>query len=114
MRGSNAVISVALLVFSTPCHATTVRLTMYDDGLSCPANCDAHVVYHPSLDATEFAHAPSTPHAPYSRCSSGSECEVCFEDGHKQCLTVMYRGAGPTRNTFDFTPAFYEEVCSGQ
>jgi len=26
-------------------------------------------------------------------------------------MTVMYRGAGPGANTFDFTPAFYEEYC---
>ena len=27
---------------------------------------------------------------------------------------MMYRGAGPGRNTFDFTPAFYEEWCEKQ
>lgn len=91
--------------------AEAVRLTIYDDGMSCPGNCDAHVVLHPSLNGTEFAHAPATPKSPYSKCTDGAPCELCLVSGHQQCLSVMYRGAGPTLMTFDLTPAFYEQAC---
>lgn len=54
--------------------AKTVRLTIYDDGISCPGNCDADVVFHKTLNGTEFAHAPSTPAAPYSKCPEPAAC----------------------------------------
>ena len=88
-----------------------VRLTMYDDGLSCPGGCDAHVVFHGSMNGTEFAHDPSTSSAPFAKCSEGKPCRICIESGDKQCLAVTYRGAGPTKTTFDLTPAFYEATC---
>ena len=34
---------VALSGICLPAHAETVRLTVYDDGFSCPGDCDAHV-----------------------------------------------------------------------
>lgn len=93
-------------------QAETIRLTLYDDGLSCPGDCDAHVVFHKTLNGTEFAHAPETPAAPFSKCETGSVCRICIESGGKQCLQVRYRGGGPAPKTFDFTPAFYDEVCA--
>jgi len=91
--------------------AETLRLTVYDDGLSCPGGCDAHVVFHPSLNGTEYAHDPASQETPYSKCQDGAACEICCASGHQQCLTVLYRGAGPTAKTFDLAPAFYEQAC---
>ncbi len=104
-------ISLFLLLFAHQSSAETVRLTVYDDGMSCPGECDAHVVFHPSMNGTEFAHDPATPKTPYLKCTNGAQCEICFSSGKQQCLTVLYRGAGPTKNTFDLTPAFYDQAC---
>ena len=91
--------------------AEDVRLTVYDDGISCPGDCDAHVVFHSTLNGTEFAHSPKSAAAPYAKCTTGSECTICFASGNGQCMKVMYRGSGPTPSTFDLTPKFYEENC---
>lgn len=97
-----------------PVSAELIRLTIYDDGISCPAGCDAHVVFHSSLNGTEFAHNPKTIVAPFEKCVKGQTCRICLESGGKQCLQTTYRGAGPSKKTFDFTPAFYSKACSGQ
>jgi hypothetical protein len=94
--------------------AAEIRLTIYDDGLSCPGDCDAHVVFHPSLNGTEFAHDPATLTAPFAPCVNGKPCRICLESGGAQCLTVTFRGAGPSRMTFDLTPKFYEQACAGE
>ncbi|GAB7549425.1 hypothetical protein [Cupriavidus sp. 8B] len=88
-----------------------VRITMYDDGKSCPGGCDAHVVFEPALNSTQYAHAPSSQSAPFKACVNGANCEICLLPGLEQCLTVTYRGAGPGKRTFDFTPAFFESRC---
>lgn len=100
-----------LLLLPVSTQAEEIRLTLYDDGRSCPGNCDAHVVFHPSLNGTEFAHLPSSVTIPFQRCVSGATCQICFSSGLKQCLDVMYRGGGPSPKTFDLTPAFYAERC---
>lgn len=94
-----------------PLGAKTIRMTMYDDGKSCPGNCDAHVVFDSSLNRTEFAHDPTSRDEPYAACLSGSSCEICLVSGKQQCLTVIYRGNGPSKDTFDLTPAFFEARC---
>ncbi len=87
------------------------KLTIYDDGLSCPNQCDSHVVFHPSLNGTKFAqHPDSTPAKPRG-CLRDSDCRICFDDKAKECLVVPYRGNGPSKNTFDLTPAFYSLWC---
>ncbi len=40
---------LALALTSVAALAGDAKLTIYDDGLSCPASCDSHVVFHPSL-----------------------------------------------------------------
>ncbi len=100
-----------LLFFSSSSQAVTIRMTMYDDGRSCPANCDAHVVFDNALNGTQYAHRPDDG-IHFSKCQNGASCEVCLTDGRQQCLTVPYRGAGPGKETFDFTPAFYVEYCA--
>ena len=112
MRLTQVVLAL-LLIAPQLAVANTIRLTVYDDGLACPAGCDAHVVFHPSLNGTEFAHAPSTPSAPFAPCTRGQTCRLCLESGGRQCLEATYRGTGPGRDTFDFTPRFYETACAG-
>lgn len=87
------------------------KLTVYDDGRSCPARCDSHVVMHPSLNSTQYAHKSNSGAEILSPCLIGSDCEICFDDEAKECLITKYRGSGPGENTFDLTPAFYKEWC---
>lgn len=105
------ILMLGVFIWSFGVHASEIRLTMYADGKSCPANCDAHVVFDAKLNGTEFAHTPTSTTASYSKCIKGTECEICIASGRTQCLIVMYRGAGPSKNTFDFTPAFFEARC---
>ncbi len=92
--------------------AFSIQLTIYDDGKSCPGNCDAQVVFHQNMNGSEYAHKPGTTAPNFSRCTKGEKCEICFEsDNPSQCITVMYRGSGPPNQKFDFTPAFYSEWC---
>lgn len=115
MRSLAIVASLLLALFAPLTQAELIRLTVYDDGRSCPGNCDAHVVFHDSLRSldgvhgTEFAHLPGGGN---SRCVEGEKCEICIESGRKQCLEVIYRGRGPTVKTFDLTPAFFLEACA--
>ncbi len=87
------------------------KLTIYDDGLSCPNNCDAHVVFHQTLNGTKFAHSPNSTSAMPQRCAPNTDCRICFDDKAKECLITPYRGGGPSKNTFDLTPAFYSLWC---
>ncbi len=105
-----ALIAVVILAAGVRPADATPRLTIYDDGLACPGGCDAHVVFHPTLNGTAFAHAPASKPGAYDKCVVGSECRICF-DGANDCMTIMYRGDGPHPNAFDFTPAFYEAQC---
>lgn len=105
--------SLGLLALAGTLYAggpTAPRITIYSDGDSCPGGCDAHVVFHPSMNGTAYAHAPGSEAAP-SKCQNGSPCRVCLDADATACLEVTYRGAGPHRGTFDFTPAFFIERC---
>ena len=101
-----------LLAFESFILCAAPRLTIYDDGLSCPANCDSHVVMHPSLNGTKFAHRPNAQMEIFEPCTINSACVICLDGEAKECLVTPYRGSGPGENTFDLTPAFYEEWCS--
>lgn len=114
-RSGRLLLAIFMCVFEAgfvTAEATTVELTTYDDGLSCPHECDAHVVFHESMNGTQFAHAPKNPAKPYARCVPGNACRLCIESGEKQCLEAIYRGGGPPAGTFDFTPRFYSSVCA--
>jgi hypothetical protein len=117
-RGKLRTISFACLLFvftliSPQIHAQSIRLTIYDDGRSCPANCDAHVVFDRTLNGTIFAHDPSSSSASFKKCVINTQCQICFDDrSNRSCMTAMYRGNGPHPNTFDFTPNFYKQNCS--
>ena len=89
-----------------------MRATLYDDGLACPGDCDAHVVFAPRHNGTRNAFRPplegrSTPQA----CIPGEDCMICFDEPASSCLPALYRGAGPAERTFDFTPAFFAAHC---
>ena len=103
---------VFFLLLAPTVFAQGVRLTIYDDGFSCPADCDAHVVFHASMNGTKYAHSPASVPGRFDRCTVNSECRMCFDEHSQECMHVMYRGGGPHPHTFDFTPAFYEEHCS--
>ena len=103
--------AVSPLFFIQVAAAVSLNLTVYDDGLSCPFDCDAHVVMHKSMNGTKFAHNPDSIAPKYKKCDINKECEICFDRGGSECLTTMYRGEGPGKKTFDLTPKFYEEWC---
>jgi hypothetical protein len=112
MRLFTTLLLLIVAGIATPAASSqTVRLTIYDDGLSCPANCDAHVVFANSLNGTEFAHDPSQITPPFAKCVVGKTCRLCLVTSGKQCLEATYRGGGPAPMTFDFTPAFYSQAC---
>jgi hypothetical protein len=93
-------------------QARTMTATIYDDGKSCPNNCDAHVVFHPTHNGTRNAFDPSSSRAAPRKCIAGQPCKICFSEDEASCMLATYRGAGPAVGRFDFTPAFYEENCS--
>lgn len=92
--------------------AETMRATLYDDGLACPGNCDAHVVFAPRHNGTRNAFRPPLGNrGDPEECVSGESCMICFGEADSSCLVVLYRGNGPGERTFDFTPAFFSETC---
>jgi hypothetical protein len=90
---------------------TSLTPTAYDDGRSCPANCDAHVVVNPGHNGTARLRLPSSSADHPRPCVIGSRCLVCFSSDAKDCIETIYRGPGPPPGRADFTPAFYREVC---
>jgi len=109
------ILSFILLVWCAASAGQTaikMKLTMYDDGRSCPAGCDAHVVLHPTNNGTPNVSLPTSEAGTYKKCVSNQACNICFDTDPQSCMVVTYRGNGPHKNTFDFTPAFYEQNCS--
>jgi hypothetical protein len=92
--------------------AQTMLPTIYDDGKSCPNNCDAHVVFHNAHNGTANAFDPASSRSTPRTCAVGRPCRICFSSDADSCMTATYRGGGPARGRFDFTPAFFDENCS--
>lgn len=92
-------------------RAQEMRPTVYDDGKSCPAGCDAHVVFNPIHNGTRNAFDPASNRNAPRKCAVGQKCMVCFSSSDSSCIAVTYRGSGPPPTKFDFTPAFFEENC---
>jgi hypothetical protein len=86
-----------------------MQITVYSDGVSCPAGCDAHVVFNAADNGTGNAHLPGTANA---TCVKDSACRICFDAQLTQCMDVMYRREGPAPGRFDFTPAFFDSACA--
>lgn len=107
------VLVLVLLGWILPASAEEARLTIYGDGKSCPGDCDAHVVFHHSMNGTPHAHAIGGGSAAgeLPPCERGEMCRICFDGMPSSCIEVRYRGGGPGPWTFDFTPAFYLEWC---
>jgi hypothetical protein len=105
--------AIPLLFFllTAQADAPTMRLTIYDDGKSCPGDCDAHVVTNPSDNGTRFVSDPASPRSAPRACTRGRDCRICFGEAESTCMTALYRGSGPSRGTIDATPAFYAHHC---
>lgn len=97
--------------FFAPVQTRNMKPTIYDDGKSCPGNCDAHVVFHLNHNGTGNAFLPSSSRSNPRKCVPGGECRICFSREEASCMLALYRGGGPSPGRFDFTPAFYEENC---
>lgn len=104
-------LAVIAMLCTTPAFAENFLPTIYSDGASCPGGCDAHVVFHKSINGTKFASLPSSPRTSPVACKNGETCRICFDERDASCMEVLYRGNGPEKERFDFTPAFYEETC---
>jgi hypothetical protein len=106
------ILAFLIVLFSDhPASAREMQLTIYDDGYSCPANCDAHVVFAPSDNGTRYAFHPNSTRTQPEPCVRGETCVICFGESDKSCMSVMYRGHGPEAGRFDFTPTFYSANC---
>lgn len=100
------------LVMCQPAQARTMGLTIYDDGISCPAGCDAHVVINAADNGTGNAFSADSSRSSPRPCRNGEVCNICFTDAANSCMQAIYRGGGPPVGKFDFTPAFYDQNCS--
>jgi hypothetical protein len=111
---ASALLSVAWLAAAPASLAQgkDMKITIYNDGRSCPGGCDAHFVMHPGDNGTPNARLPASTAAAPQKCQAGAPCLICFDAGLTQCMPVLYRGGGPHPGTFDFTPAFFEEACA--
>ena len=100
--------------------ARRMTLTTYDDGRSCPAGCDSHVVFRSVHNGTANAFRPGTGADPFAirsaahlhKCTRGDPCVICFAPETSSCLITTYRGSGPKEGRFDVTPAFMREWCA--
>ncbi|PWT80589.1 MAG: hypothetical protein C5B44_05155 [Acidobacteria bacterium] len=102
---------ILFIAFAGNATARDMVLTIYDDGLSCPYECDAHVVMFHSDNGTRYAFTPDSSRSAPHPCTVGQECKICFSEDDKSCMVARYRGDGPKAGRFDFTPAFYAENC---
>ena len=106
------VFSQAVMTSSTATpQARNMIATIYDDGKSCPNDCDAHVVFNRIHNGTSNAFDPASTRAAPSKCTVGQPCKICFSADASSCMLATYRGAGPDVGRFDFTPPFFEENC---
>lgn len=108
-----AIIAVLFLtVISTvSAFGHEIDITIYDDGHSCPGGCDAHVVMHNSVNGTIHAYSVASSRTAPAKCVNGRECTICFSHEPDSCLVTTYRGSGPPKTKFDFTPAFFRDYC---
>lgn len=103
---------IAVKTYTAAAPAKILMATIYDDGKSCPNDCDAHVVFHFSINGTRNAFDPQSPRSAPRKCAVGQSCKVCFSESEASCMLAVYRGNGPDKERLDFTPAFYEENCA--
>ena len=106
-----AFVIISNLSIAAPAGAKPFRITIYDDGKSCPGNCDAHVVLNAKDNGTAHAFLTSSSRSKPAPCLSGKPCRICFDKASTSCMTATYRGSGPDQGTFDFTPAFFAQNC---
>jgi hypothetical protein len=93
--------------------AQLMTATAYHDGEACPGNCDDHVVFHASHNGTANAFLPPLSNRAQPRaCVSGQDCAICSSAADESCTIVRYRGNGPPKTRFDFTPRYLEQNCN--
>lgn len=114
MRKFALLFGLLILLISTGQAARADKFipTIYSDGVSCPHQCDAHVVFNRAHNGTRYASSPDSPRTSPQPCQNGVACRICFDDADGTCMTAIYRGEGPDKWRFDFTPAFYETTCN--
>src|SRR5678815_3529015 len=66
--------------------------TTYDDGKRQPGNCDAHVVFHPSVNGTRNAFDPASTRESPRKCVKDQFCRICFSEQADSCMLARYRG----------------------
>ena len=103
-----------------------MTVTTYDDGRSCPAGCDAHVVFKKAHNGTPNAFLPAPGADPLANRGSPARgecrasrdagtkdnCVICFGPENASCMITTYRGSGPKLGRFDVTPAFLKRWCT--
>lgn len=104
-------ILLSILLISFRSYAE-FKVTVYDDGLACPKNCDAHVVFSAVHNGTKHAFLPTSNYENPKKCVLDDVCTICFSSDEKSCIDSMYRGNGPHKKRFDFTLNFFKKVCS--
>lgn len=103
--------SFLLLPTANAASADRFLPTIYSDGSACPHDCDAHVVFNRAHNGTKYASLPGSSRDAPERCTVGNTCRICFGERDDTCMEAIYRGGGPSKWRFDFTPAFYEVTC---
>jgi hypothetical protein len=111
MRSTVILLFLFFSGFALGAHAHEIQLTIYDDGISCPGGCDAHVVLNAADNGTAHAFAPGSTAQNPRKCANGQSCNICFGHSSPSCMVAIYRGGGPPSGKFDFTPAFYAKFC---
>lgn len=91
-----------------------IRVTCYQDGVSCPGNCDSHAVFEPANNSSRGnlrnGYARGTRSEPQP-CRNGQPCTTCFSKDPEDCVDTIYRGTGPGEGRIDVTPNFLHENC---
>jgi hypothetical protein len=113
LMGAVAVVTLCCLEpqGSVTAQSPMMVATVYDDGRSCPNDCDAHVVFNAKHNGTATAFATTSTRTKPAKCLVGRPCTICFAAEDASCMTAIYRGGGPAPGRFDFTPAFFEQTC---
>ncbi len=88
-----AMLAVLLAFVTAPAAARDMKLTIYDDGISCPGGCDSHVVMNGTDNGTRFAFSPDSTRQNPDKCVNGSECRICFGEADDSCMTAVYLAA---------------------
>jgi hypothetical protein len=74
------IMGLLVLVVAGSAIARDMKFTIYDDGRSCPADCDAHFVMNAENKGTGQAFRSGSWRRRPEKCVSGKDCTICFEE----------------------------------